>query len=249
MNHSFKNPLLPGVTLVCGSVGLLLQMWLYSTKNSLGFIQRGHISQMLLFLLTGAFLLALFLVTRTIQQANKYEFNFPASPVSAIGSMLAGLGIGMACGMELVAVGDDRLGLVTAMAGLLAAIGLLWSAKCRWEGSVASVLCHGSICVWLMLRLLSLYRLWSAEPQLENYFFQLMAMTFAMGAAYHRAAFSQGLGSRAKYGFFALAGLYCCCLCLAEPESMLPYLSLGLWLVTDLCDLTPMPGEKRSKIV
>lgn len=247
MNRSIKNSILPGVTLVCGSFGLLLLVWLFSTKNSLGFIQRGHISQMLLFLLTGIFLLALFVITRTMRQANKYEFNFPASPVSAIGSMLAGLGIGMACGMELVAVGDDWLSLATAVAGLLAAVGLLWSAKCRWEGSVASVLCHGSICIWLMLRLLSLYRLWSAEPQLENYFFQLMATAFCMMASYQRAAFAQGLGNRAKYSLFALAGLYCCCLSLAEPESMLPYLSLGLWLATDLCDLTPMPAEKRSE--
>lgn len=249
MNHSFKNQILPGVALLCGGVGMLLRLWLFGTENSLGFIRQGHVSQILLFLLTGGFLGLLLFATQRMRQGNKYSFNFPASPISAVGSMLAALGIGMACGTDLVTAAGDTVGLASAVVGLLAAIGLLWSAKCRWEGSRASVLCHGCVCIWLMLRLLSLYRTWSADPQLEDYFFQLLALVFAMTASYHRAAFTQGMGDRAKYSFFALAGLYCCCLSLAGPDLFLPYLSLGLWLCTDLCDLTPMPPEERSEEV
>lgn len=249
MNHSFKNQILPGVTLLCGGVGLLLRLWLFSTQDSLGFICQGHISQILLFLLTGGFLLALFFLTGKMRQGNKYFFNFPASPISAAGSMLAALGIGITCGTDLVTAGGDMLDLAASVVGLLAAVGLLWSAKCRWEGSAPSVLCHGCLCVWLMLRLLSLYRTWSADPQMEDYFFQLLALVFAMMASYHRAAFTQAMGDRAKYSFFALAGLYCCCLSLAGSEPFLPYLSLGLWLCTDLCDMTPMPPETGSEKV
>ena len=249
MNHSFKNRLLPGVTLVCGGVGMLLRLWLFSTEGSLGFIQKGHISQILLLLLTGFFLLALYFATRQLRQANKYDFNFPASPISAIGATLAALGIGMACGTDLVTAGTDMVALASAVMGLLAAVGLIWAAKCRWEGSAPSVLCHGGLCIWLMLRLLDLYRTWSSDPQLEDYGFQLLAVVLCMLAAYHRAAFTQELGDRRKYGFFALAGLYCCCLSLAGPDSVLLYLSLGVWLVTDLCDLTPMPPENRSEEV
>lgn len=247
MNRSIQNHILPGVTLLCGGAGALLRLWLFSTENSLGFIQQGHISETLLLLLTGIFIIGLLLVTKRMRQAGKYEFNFPASPLSAIGSMLAALGIAMACGTDLVTAAGDRVGLAAAVVGLLAAVSLLWAAKCRWEGSHPSVLCHGALCLWLMLRLLSLYRSWSSDPQLEDYCFQLLALVMCMLAAYQRAAFAQGLGSREKYSFFALSGLFCCCLSLAGPESILLYLSLGLWLCTDLCDLTPMPREARSE--
>ena len=249
MNHSFKNHILPGVTLLCGGAGMLLRLWLFSTENSLGFIQQGHISQILLLLLTGIFLTALFFTVRSLRQGNKYAFNFPASPVSAVGSILAALGIGIACGTDLVTAAGNTMGVASAVVGLLAALSFLWSAKCRWEGSRASVLLHGCVCVWLMLRLLSLYRTWSADPQLEDYCFQLLALVLCMLAAYQRAAFAQGLGDRVRYSFFVLAGLYCCCLSLAGPDSILVYLSLGIWLATDLCDLTPMPREDRSEEV
>lgn len=246
MNRSYQNRILPGLTLLCGGVGALLRLWLFSTEDSLGFIQQGHISETLLFLLAGGFLLALFLITKKMRQANKYDFNFPASPVAAIGSVLAALGIAMACGTDLVSSAGDKVGLAAAAAGLLAAASLLLSAKCRWEGSRPSALLHGFVCLWLMLRILSLYRSWSSDPQLEDYCFQLLALVMCMLAAYQRAAFAQELGSREKYGFFALSGLFCCCLSLAGPDSILLYLSLGLWLCTDLCDLTPMPRDAGS---
>ena len=247
MNHSFDNRILPALTLLCGGMGILLRIWLSGTENSQGFIQQGHISEILLLLLTGAFLAALFFAVRPLQQGSKYSFNFPASPISAIGSILAALGIGIACGIDLIAASGDRIALFSALFGLLAAFSLLWSAKCRWEGIRPSVLLHGCICVWLMLRLLSLYRTWSSDPQLEDYCFQLLALVLCMLSSYQRAAFDMGEGDRARFSFFALAGLYFCCLSLAGPGSILLYLSLGLWLCTDLCNLTPMPRKYRSE--
>ena len=246
MNKNLKHQYLPALTLICGGAGMLLRIWLMSTENSSGFITRGHISELLLLLLTGIFLGALFLATRSLRQGNKYRFNFPASPIAAGGTMLAAFGIGIASVTDLLS-GPDAVTAVTSLVGLAAAAGMLLASQCRWEGARPAIILHGAVCLWLILRLLSLYRAWSSDPQLADYGFQLMAVVFCMLAAYHRAAFNGGEGSRPQYAFFALAGVYFCCLSLTGPDSILLYLSLGAWLCTDLCSLKPMPRDARSE--
>lgn len=245
MNKYLKHQNLPELTLICGGVGMLLRTWLMSTANELGFIQKGHISETLLLLLTGLVLAALFLATRCLQQGNKYRFNFPASAIGAGGTLLAALGIGIASVTELLATGD-LLSSVAAVAGLVASLGMLLAAKCRWDGARPAIVLHGCVSLWLMLRLLSLYRAWSSDPQLEDYGFQLLAVVFCMLAAYHRAAFNGGQGKRSQYAFFALGTVYFCCLSLAGPDSILLYLSLGIWLYTDMCNLKPIARKNRS---
>lgn len=245
MNHFLKHQNLPWLALICGSIGMLLRLWLLSTENDKGFIDRGHISEMLLLILTGVFLVLLFLATRSLLQAEKFSFNFPASPVAALGTGLAALGLGMTAVPDLLNA-TDLLHSLSAISGILAAVALVYAGRCRWAGSRPSVLLHSALCLWLMLRLICVYRSWSADPQLEDYSFQLLAIVCCMLAAYHRTAFDADCGHRYQYAFFVLAGVYFCCLSMAGPDNILPYLSLGLWLITDLCDLTPMPREYWS---
>ena len=245
MNKYLKHQNLPELTLICGGIGMLLRAWLMSTANALGFIQKGHISETLLLLLTGFVLAVLFLATRDLKQGKKYRFNFPASAIGAGGTLLAALGIGIASVTDLLNA-CDPVASVTAIVGLIAAVGMLLAAKCRWDGARPAIILHGCVSLWLMLRLLSLYRAWSSDPQLEDYCFQLLAVVFCMLAAYHRAAFNGGQGKRSQYAFFALGAVYFCCLSLAGPDSILLYLSLGIWLYTDMCSLMPMARQHRG---
>lgn len=246
MNQYIKHENLPELTLVCGGIGMLLRSWLLSTENKNGFIQRGHISEILLLVLTAAFLVVLFLSTRSLQQGSKFRFNFPASRVAAIGTILAAIGVAIASVTDLLTA-PDIMASLAAVLGLVAAIGLLLAAKSRWVGDHPPMLFHGIVCVWLMLRLIGLYRSWSSDPQLEDYGFQLLSVVCCMLSSYHRAAFSTDDGQRPQYVFFALSSVYFCCLSLAGPDSILLYLSLGAWLYTDLCKLTPMPKNFRSE--
>lgn len=245
MNQYLKHENLPEFALVCGGIGMLLRSWLLSTENSLGFVARGHISEILLLVLTAAFLVVLFLSTRTLQQGNKFRFNFPASPFAAIGTVLASIGIAIASVTDLLTAGDFMASLAACL-GLLATAALLYAARCRWIGEHPPILSYAAVCLWLMLRLIGLYRTWSADPQLEDYCFQLLGVVCCMLASYHRAAFSADDGHRPEYVFFSLSSVYFCCLSLAGPDSILLYLSLGAWLYTDLCNLTPMPKNYRS---
>jgi hypothetical protein len=175
MKRDLKFESVPYGVLAAGVIGLLLRLWLHSTRDDSGFVTRGHISGVLLLVLTAGVLIGLFLICRYFRQANKYDFNFPASVVSALGSALGAAGIAIVSVTELLAVTTVE-GRITALLGLLAAGALGFCAYSRWKGEKVSALFYGVVCVYLMLRLFSMYRLWCTDPQLEEYTFELMAL-------------------------------------------------------------------------
>lgn len=246
MKQYLKSENLPWLTLLAGGIGLLLRVWLLSTEDEKGFVTRGHISGILLLVLTAAFAVMLFLLTRVLIQGSKYRFNFPASDTGGIGAAVAAAGIAIASVVELTAAADT-LETFCALLGILSAAALLFVGHSRWKGLHPSTLFHIMICAWLVLRLICLYRSWSSEPQLEDYCFQLLAIVCAMLATYQRAAFDANFGKRFPHAFFSLASVYCCILSLAGPDGAVLYLSLGMWLFTDLCNLRAMPRRHRRE--
>ncbi len=246
MKQYLKHDNLPWLTLLCGSIGLVLRLWLLSTENDKGFITRWHISEILLTVLTVVFIAALFLVTRSLTQGNKYRFNFPVSPVGAVCAALAAGGIALVSLAQLFGA-TILLDRICWLLGLPAALALLYAAYCRWQGTQPHMLLHAFLCTWLILVLVCQYRHWSADPQLENYCYQLLALVFAMLSSYHRAAFAADFGKRSSHAFFSLGCVYFCCLSVAGPHNILLYLCLGAWQVTDLCRLNPMPRQFRRE--
>lgn len=247
MNQFFKHQNLPWLTLLCGGAGYLLGLWLQSTAGEKGFVDIGHISLILLLIFSAVFLALLFWATRALCQGSKYRFNFPASLPGGIGAFAAAAGFAVFSLQQLASA--DILLLCCGLVGLLAAAALAFIGHCRLRGLRPSMLFHVLICGYLMLLLVCLYRGWSSDPQLTDYCFLLVAIICAMLTAYHRAAFDLNMGSRAHHAFYSLAGIYFCCLSLANPEHMLVSLSLGVWLFTDLCNLTPMPRQKPEASV
>lgn len=239
LNH--KN--LPWITLIVGAMGLLLRVWQLSTENDRGFIIRGHISGILLCILSLVFLAVLLVAVQPLEQAGKYSFNFPASLPGAIGTLIAALAFGLTSLVELFSAGNT----LTEVVGILSAVALVFVARCRWKGLHPSTLFHIIICLWLVLRLLDLYRQWSADPQLQDYCYQLLAMVCLMLTTYQRATFDANFGKRKFYSFFSLAGVYFCCLSIAGPGNIWFYMGAACWLITDQCDLTPMPAEFLEK--
>lgn len=236
---------LPWLTLVTGGIGLALRLWLQSTANDKGFFIRGHISGTLLILLTVLFLVVLLISTRDLKQAGKYRFNFPASIPGGIAAYIAAAGFAIVNVTDLIHA-EDMLATVAAALGIISAAALVFVGMCRLKGRHPSMLFHAVICAHLTLRLICQYRVWSSDPQLMDYCFQLLALACAMLASYHRATFNANFGSRRSYAFFNLAAVYFCCVSLAVPEGLTAYLATGLWLFTDQCNLTPMPRGKAN---
>ena len=242
MKNIIKHQNLPLLVFAGGVIGIALRIWLLTTENDRGFLDRGHISIILLMVLTAVMAGLLFFRCRDLQQGEKYSFNFPASSLGGIGCIAAAAGVALTSATELLTAADF-LELAAAVVGLLAAGSLVFVGHRRWKGLQPSVLLHTLVCVWLLLRLICLYRSWSSDPQLQDYCFELLALVCAMLGTYHRATFDADFGKRCPYVFFSLASVYFCLISLVSPSDTMLFFALGLWQLTNLCSLNPMPKE------
>lgn len=237
----FVNPVnLPLWTLLTGGVGLLLRVWLMTSGvDQKGFFVTGHFAGILLFLLVIGAMVALFLLTRDLVEASKYEFNFPASDINCYGAFVAAAGIGISSFVDIF-VATDTLSLVAALFGLVAALLLVLTGFFRRKGTIPSVLIHIGICVYLVLRLVCYYRHWNSDPQILDYCFQLVATASLMLTTYQRATFDAQEGKRRPYAFWNLTTVFFSCISLIGWSNILFFLSVIVWQLTDLCSLIPL---------
>lgn len=246
MKKYLKTQNLPWFALGAGVLGLVLRLWLLSTENEKGFFTRNHISAILVIVLTAAVAVVVFFGTRSLQQAAKYRFNFPASVPGAVGTLIAALGVGSTSVVELV-IASDALRVIVAILGLVTVVALVFLTDCRWKGLHPSSLFHVVICAYLMLRLICMWRQWGSHAQLQDFCYQLLATVCLMISIYHRATFDANFGRRQSYAFFSLMSIYFCVLSLAGWTRPVFFFTMGIWQMTDLCNLTPMPKEFRQE--
>ena len=241
MKKRLNYKLLPFLVLAAGTVALGLYVWLMGTENDKGFIDKFHISAIFLLGLTGIVVAGVFVFTRNLVKGNHYKFNFPASNLGGLGAWVAAAGILCTSLLELPGAAD-KMAFYSALLGVLAAIALVFVGHCRSKGLHPNVMAHVVICVHLMLRLIVMYRQWSSDPQLYDYCFRLLAVVCAMLAVYQRACFDANCGKRPDYTFFNLMSIYFCVICLGGSDRIL-YLAIGIWLFTDLCNLSPVQEQ------
>lgn len=228
---------LPLLTLGFGGLGLALCIWLYTAGiNEKGFPKIWHISNILLWLLTAAVIVIVFLHTRPLKGQGRYTDNFPTSVPAAIGCWAAAIGI---C---LTALGDlinrpDVLSVIADVLGLLSFPALAMAGFCRLKGQRSSFLCYVVVCLHFTLRLMCQYRQWSSDPILQDYCFQLLAGVGMMLWSYHRAAFDVNLGKRTSYTFMGLVTVFFCCVCLPTTEQKLFFITVAAWILTNQCSL------------
>ena len=188
---------------------------------------------------------AVVFLCRNLTEGTKYSFNFPPSYTGAIGCILGALSIGITSIAEWI-VYPDTLTLVASLLGLLSAAALPFLALYRMKGQRQSILYHGVICLYFMFRLVSQYRHWSADPQLMNYAFQLLASVCLMLACYQNAAFDVQQGNRRMHTIFHLCAAYFCIVSLIGSENIVFYVGTCAWMVTNLCNLTPMRKQEEA---
>lgn len=238
---------LPLITLVCGAAGFLLRIWLLATGfDEKGLMIGGHPAIWLLGLLSIAMIVILVLGTSRLLEAPKYRFNFPASLPGGIGTALAAAGI-LICTLVEAFAGPDLFGIAVCVAGAITVPALCWIGYCRWKGIHPSPVFHVVVSVYLLLRLVWMYRQWSSDPQLQDYVFQLLALICLMLAGYNRSAFDANMGNRRVYVCFNLAAVFFCLVSLPGCDSAVFYFSAGVWMLTNLCSLMPMKKHPREE--
>ena len=172
-----------------------------------------------------------------LRASSRYSHNFRPSWIAAIGMALAGVSFCITSGIDLSA-SIDPIGTASAILGFIAAGALGYLAYGRAKGKRPSLLFHGTVCLYLMLHLISHYRLWSSFPQLQTYAFELLAIVFVMLACYHRAAFDSNHGNRRAYTFFTLAALFFCVAALPGCDNAAFFIGCAVWMYTTPCRLS-----------
>ncbi|MBE7002411.1 MAG: hypothetical protein E7421_06965 [Ruminococcaceae bacterium] len=234
MNHSSKHSLFPWVSLFAGIVGFAMRSLLLSLASPEGLLPKNHIFDILSYLLLAVVFAVCILEVRKMPPRSSYTSLFPASAVSAVGILVSAIGIGFS-GFTLKATGV--LQLLLPVLGVLSAAALVVVAYCRYKGLRPNCLLHGIVVVYLILRIMACCRAWGTEPQLQLYFFHLLACLFLLLACYYRAELDVQNKDCRRYIFFSQLALFCSFLCLPGADWLF-YLSAILLMGTDSCAIS-----------
>lgn len=245
MKRFLKPAYLPPITLGAGALTFLLRLWLFAIgEDDQGLLPVGNFPDAMSWIITALNMALLFVVTRQMRKGNKYTTNFHASMHAAIGIALAALGFAVSSIVDL-SRGADALGAFSAILGFVAAAAMLMLSHARMQGNRLSIIFHGIVCVFLMLHLVSHYRLWSSSPQVQTYGFELLAIVFVMLSCYQRAAFDAGKGNRQAYTFFSLAALFFCVATLPGCDNVAFFIGSAAWMYMTPCRLN-LPVKKEN---
>lgn len=246
MKIDIKLNQLPLFTLLCGGMGVVLRLWLYGTGlDSEGLLQSGHPAGILVLLLSAIVAGLLLWFTRDFACRGKYTQQFPASIWGAAGSFIAAAGMLITAMVELVRR-EVPMAVLAGLMGIVAAAALAFTGLCRLKGLRPNFLFHTLVCLSFVARLISRYQIWSADPQLHDYCFQLLATVCAMLFGYHRAALDMKGGNRRPLVLVGLLGCYFCCLSVVASDAPILYAALTAWMVTNLGTLA-LPTEAPTE--
>lgn len=239
MKKFFNAKMLPLFTIGAGGLGLALRIWLLSGGvDEKGLIISTHPASALSFILTG--LTILVLAFCSLDEHPQFGKNIFRTPIAAtVGCGVAAIGI-LATSVEELLRKAEPVTIVCCVLSVLAAAALILSAIFRLRRMQPAWWLQLPVVLFFMFHMISQYRFWSAEPEVQRYFFQLLASLFLMLSAYHRITTDAGKTELRRYLFTSQAALFFCCLsCVGD--SHLFYLACGAWLLTQ-----PLPRRVQS---
>lgn len=239
MKNCQKNSLLPMAVLALSAAAWWLRRQLYAVAvDGKGLLMANHPLEIALWavVLAGAVLIAG--VVSRLDGSRAYEDNFAASAPAALGHCLMGCTVLMMTLLYEVPMGG-AVGRLWKLLGYLTAPAMIWGGFCRLKGRTPFFGIHAGLCMYLLLYLISCYQLWSSNPQLQDYVFELLAAVALVLFSYQCAAFEAGIGSRRKQLAMGLLAVLLCGA--ANFQARVPALYAGgcVWALTDLCRLDP----------
>lgn len=231
MKNLLKSKYIPVLVLALGGAGCALRWLLYTTAaDEKNLIPLGHPLEIALWLAAAAALVLA--VLGAGKRDDPVQHAVPAS-VAAAGSLAAAIGIGATVLLN-GPVSAGILGLVWKILGLASFGALAVAAKSQWEGKQPFFLLYAAVCVFFAVHMVSCYRTWSSNPQLQDYVFTLFSCIGLMLTAYQHGACAADCGSRRILFLAGLAAVFSCFVCLSGTENSLLYLTGGIWALTNL---------------
>ena len=249
MKLSVKPQLLKLLVLSAGLLGLMLRIVLFASgTDPKGLLVAGHWAGIAVCGLTAAVVLSLLLLTGGLRGSGDYRNAHPQSVLAGLGCLTLAAAILLSCLSEIASPPDSAATFVRWILGFLSVISMTCLCVCRMTGTRPFFLFHGILCVWIALRMVMQYQNWSADPQMQDYVFYLLAHVALMLTAYHQAAFDVGTGSHRALWCLTLVAVFLCLLSLRDSLDRLLLLAAAFWAYTNLTSLkirrrAPQPQE------
>lgn len=192
-----------------------------------GLLIRNHWTGIGVAILCAGVAALIILLTRTMSgQATGSRRSIPAG----LGAMTAALAVALCP----VAGPADPMSAAANLLRFPAALALIAVGLCRFTGKKPSFLLHCLFCLYLALRTVIQYRIWSADPQYQDYCFYLLAHLALMGTAYQFAALDAGYGHLRRSWIAGLAAVFLCFAgCVGTGDIPFP-IGCALWALTNL---------------
>ena len=238
MSRSISPRILKFLAMSAGLLGLLLRLVLLQTAvDEKGLLIAGHWADSGSWLLTAVIIGIIFLALGRGAGPKTYPAAFPASVFRCVGSLIGACGF-LLSGAPATAA---RLSMAEPVLRILAAVALAAVAFCRLRGKQPSFLLHGAVCLYLALRMVCRYQLWSSDPQLQHYAFYLGAHVALLLCCYQLSAFDAGLGNHRSLWRWALAAVFLCLTALPGCEEPFFLLCCAVWMLS--CPSSPVPAK------
>lgn len=232
MSLSRKSNQLKLLLTAAGLLGLLLRFVLLRTAvDEKGLLVTGHWADTGSWLLTAAMIAVIFFSLRHCTGSKDYNAAFPQSMLLCVGSLVAACGF-LLSGTPVVTAA--KFSAAEPVLRIAAAIALAAVAYCRFRGKKPSFLLHGTVCLYLALRMVCRYQVWSSDPQLQHYAFYLGAHVATLLGCYQLAAFDAGSGSHRSLWSWVLAAVYLCLTAIPGSEEPFFLLCCAFWMLTSL---------------
>lgn len=252
--------LVPTAAAALAALGLHRYM-MENCIDEMGLLIPGNLPLKLLWVLGIGFPGYLLILVSTLGGEGSYADNFPRSYVSgglmiAAGAVLL-LNAGSLSASPAVLPPEQTQALAGAMATLtdrvmvvlpwLSGGAMVVLGVCRTMGRKPLFVFSGTVCLLHMLTLIRSYRLWSADPQLHEYCFPLLAMVLLMLCSFHRTCCDAGVIQRKKLLLTGMGTAVCAAASLSG--QLLPgfFLSSTLWALGCVCDPAQLPPDPEEE--
>lgn len=250
-----------GAAALTGAATLALHRYMMANCfDAKGLLIPGNLPGTLLWVLGIGYVLAMSAMLTTIGGNGTYADNFPRCLLSG-GLMIAAGGVlilsqfestgnavpapeaALMGGLLVSRITDASMELLPWAAGLA----MMVLGGYRMRGRKPFLLFSGIVCLYYMLMLVTSYRLWSADPNIHEYAYQLLALVLLMLAAFHRTCCDAGIIQRRKLLATGLSAVVCCMASLSMEQMPGFYLASGLWAAGSMCDCSVLPPDPEEE--
>ena len=234
MKSPFHSHILPRFAVLCGLVGLLLRIWLFSAIDEKGLLPVGHFAEYALFIVAAVAILVIFLATRNLTPRRLHKYTIRNANIFAYAA--GGLGL-ILNAVFILFKSPVRLALMATVVSLLGGIVMFLTAYLYKANKRFSYLLPTAVTVALMLDAVAQCQVWGSLPQFQEYFFPLMASIFLILTAYERTLFCARKPRPKTLAFYSQSAVFFCIVSLNSQQWLL-YLGMLFWAAAQIYPCT-----------